>query len=803
MSIQWKSLLLIALFFSARLDASLVDEFRSLHQKNAAISDYDEIETKLFKELPSERSLLHFAFGKLHFQAGNQEKAQQHFSESLRLGTSLDQIASLDLARSYIATDKIPAAKVELNKVIQKRSYLKKQAQLELAGIHMKNGHHISARRLYRYLERRMRRDERYPEILWNLAKIELNSKRSYRACRWVRKLYSRKPEYEKLAHWSLDPKSIQIGDRKVNCNISRSHKKKRIRRFILAGMSDRAKKEIDDYVEKYRNKYTYESHLLSAYYLVQEGYPKEAFQILLPYYPSYQNDLDFLTQFAKASVRAGEYQAAVGAYYKAHSIRQRSRQGRFALYQAAFLSYQFQDYDGATRKFEEFVKKYRRSGLARQARQHLAWLKYLKKDYEGALAAYKDLRRYGYIGRSKQTKYWKAMSYYHLDDKEQAKKILNSLINEKSPTYYSVLAKARLLEMGESIVERQLAQADEESEAEILNNNDGIVSEAEESEETVAKMEELLEKEEEAKEDAADAALDPVAEPNGLAVLKAPEDKKVEDVILVEEFSTSSANKAFRRADDLIRLGFFDLARWELFQVEKYAKKDNERKKLIQQYEKIQAYHRSLHIAHHRFIRDRIKYGIDGVSGLWKSAYPQAFKDVVEKEASRKDLDPYFVWSIMRAESHFRVDAESPVGAQGLMQLMPYTAVKIAKKAGEPSPSVGDLRKPAVNISLGTAYLNRLMNIFNRSMPLVAAGYNAGPHRVKTWAKNFGNLSFDEFIEHIPFVETRNYVKKAIKNHYIYHRLYEKPKADAYVWLTKNLPYSFDGPAPARENWQ
>src|SRR5690606_5955015 len=127
----------------------------------------------------------------------------------------------------------------------------------------------------------------------------------------------------------------------------------------------------------------------------------------------------------------------------------------------------------------------------------------------------------------------------------------------------------------------------------------------------------------------------------------------------------------------------------------------------------------------------------------------------------------------IMRAESQYRTDVISPVGARGFMQLMPHTARQVAKLLDDGTYRERQLIGPEVNIRLGTRYLQRLLRKFENPIPLAAAGYNAGPHRVESWLSAFGNLDMDEFIEHIPFVETRNYVKKVVRNFGIYRDLY------------------------------
>jgi len=111
-------------------------------------------------------------------------------------------------------------------------------------------------------------------------------------------------------------------------------------------------------------------------------------------------------------------------------------------------------------------------------------------------------------------------------------------------------------------------------------------------------------------------------------------------------------------------------------------------------------------------------------------------------------------------------------------------------------------LLKPEVNIRLGTQYLARLGTKFKGQLPLVAAAYNAGPHRVEGWLVNFGHLDTDEFVEHIPFLETRNYVKKVVRAHTFYRRLYAKDQKSA-DFLAKGLGVPIPSRASTRESWE
>ena len=129
---------------------------------------------------------------------------------------------------------------------------------------------------------------------------------------------------------------------------------------------------------------------------------------------------------------------------------------------------------------------------------------------------------------------------------------------------------------------------------------------------------------------------------------------------------------------------------------------------------------------------------------------------------------------SIMRQESNFDVGAISPSGARGLMQLMPFTAKAVAKKLAVPV-SVPTLTVDAQqNMLLGTSYLREMLDRFGGSLPLAAAAYNAGPHRVDQWLVDNRDPRTDavamiDWLELIPFGETRNYVQRVLENVVVY----------------------------------
>ncbi|MDC8833113.1 transglycosylase SLT domain-containing protein [Alteromonas gilva] len=147
------------------------------------------------------------------------------------------------------------------------------------------------------------------------------------------------------------------------------------------------------------------------------------------------------------------------------------------------------------------------------------------------------------------------------------------------------------------------------------------------------------------------------------------------------------------------------------------------------------------------------------------KRRFPLAFADEFRQRASQHDVDQAFAMAIARRESSFMVDAVSPAGARGLMQLMPGTVNYISKQ----KVSYSSLLQPEQNLEFGMQYLKYLNDKLNHNPVLVSASYNAGWRRVLQWLPTEGEQELDIWIENIPYHETRHYVKAVMAYRYIY----------------------------------
>lgn len=154
------------------------------------------------------------------------------------------------------------------------------------------------------------------------------------------------------------------------------------------------------------------------------------------------------------------------------------------------------------------------------------------------------------------------------------------------------------------------------------------------------------------------------------------------------------------------------------------------------------------------------------------KLAYPLKYEAYITEYAEANGLDPYLVCGVIHTESHFDIEAESRVGAVGLMQIMPDTGEWIAKKMSMKDCSEAKLKDPETNIRMGCWYLKYLMDRFDGDMTLVLAGYNAGPNRVTQWLED-EKYSQDGKLTDIPYRETEEYVKKVENAKEMYRSYY------------------------------
>jgi soluble lytic murein transglycosylase len=746
----------------------------------------------------------YFAQGLWAHQSKDYKLSEEYLRKSIELKVESLAYAHYLMAQAYRLSGRYQESITHYQKTLDldPPQQLSLEARYELSEVLTLLDRPSPAHVQLKVLERRLKNTHRHPDVIWKLIGNELRQKQKWQACRWARLLYSRYPEYEKASSWGVDLPKNQYEDKELGCLVTTEEMRKRFRRLQLSGFPERARAEIEVIRQRAPPHARFEADMMLVDFLDYQGFVTEALALIMNHYQEYKGNFNYQHRLARVSAKAGEYPTAIGAYHKAYRLNAGSKKGREALFSAAFLSYQVQDYDGATTKFQDLIKRYPGSGLARDATWHLAWLRYLRSDYKGASEDFRALLKSSYRKRhrwiqpynNERTMYWLAMSEFKQKKFSEARELLTPLANQKNWSFYSIVAKERLEQIPQSVAPRLPAevQVTEAEVAVVLDTEGGptVSDEAEsESEETVA-----------------DSQLKQDDPPEQVAEVESAEEAREENKeasIIATEFKDPRLQARFDRAQFFILIGADDWARGELFEIERRTRNKNYLRRLMDAYRDMGFYNRTMYISEVYFPSERVGGGLEKAKDLWRFNFPQAYDNEVLDAAARFNVEKEFIWAIMRAESSYNKSVISPVGARGLMQVMPYTAARVSQLLNEKEYNNDALLNPMVNVRYGARYLARLNRKFASELPLSAAAYNAGPHRVDSWLSNFGNLEMDAFIEHIPFPETRNYVKKVVRNYVVYRTLYSGKEPVRMMSLVSPIAIKVaDRPAP-RENWE
>jgi soluble lytic murein transglycosylase len=257
-------------------------------------------------------------------------------------------------------------------------------------------------------------------------------------------------------------------------------------------------------------------------------------------------------------------------------------------------------------------------------------------------------------------------------------------------------------------------------------------------------------------------------------------------------DFSASEPNAAtarrIARARLLIDAGLPDLAEAE---VRFGAKDENEQPQLLamELAQSADSPYRALRIMK-SFSADYLALPIDKAPAkFWQMLFPLPYKNEVFVNARERGLDPFDVAALIRQESEFNPGARSRANAYGLMQLRPATGRMVGRQQGLRAVSTRSLLNPDISIQLGTRYLRQQLDNWDGDLYRTLAAYNAGPGRVREWLMWSDYREPAEFVESIPFTETREYVQAVLRNADIYKQLYSGRNALEPVEFRKTPP--------------
>ncbi len=226
----------------------------------------------------------------------------------------------------------------------------------------------------------------------------------------------------------------------------------------------------------------------------------------------------------------------------------------------------------------------------------------------------------------------------------------------------------------------------------------------------------------------------------------------------------TPVASKRNERVEVLIEIGLSKEALLELIQISKANSSLDDLLYIALKFQELGEYQYMVNLTERLSCAEKMR----------PLCYPRAYWDTVELLSKKHSVDPFLILSVVREESKFDLNARSNAGALGLMQIIPRTAYRLDHKLKLGITSASKIYNQNENLHLGTYYLSTLIKEFG-SYSYAVAAYNAGEETVRRWIQKGNYKSADEFIEDIPYNETRNYVKRILTTLFEYKRIYPK----------------------------
>lgn len=454
-----------------------------------------------------------------------------------------------------------------------------------------------------------------------------------------------------------------------------------------------------------------------------------------------------YLYLSCRSHARAGNTQGALSCYAEFDRQKKISPFLRMAAYYfRAQLLADEERWAEASSFFERVISYKRNNLLVQRAYWTLGWINLHSGNYEKAIPYFKSLMKRGPDGVEKgQGTYWLAKTYLKLGRKQEATQLYDKLRRDSPLSYYGVLSQNRVNELTHKI------------------------------------------------------------DLDSLPPFSSPERKPPMQIDLNEKelFSGSSLIQErlyLLQIKELAAIGLMEDARYLLNLLLKERKFSP--RILAQLYLEVQDYYQAIQLAYSQLGYDQTRFPKTNKEWFyWNILYPQAYAAWVEPLADKYSFNPYVLWAIMRSESLFRETIVSNAGAKGLLQIMPYTGKKLAEKLKLSAFDLDQLVIPEVNILLSSKYIHDLIFKMDGHLIFTIGAYNAGPHKVTRWMNQFQTSELDEFIERVPYVETRKYLMKNIHFLAVYTYLYHPNDSRFRV---ANVVHKTPNPLlnPDKENW-
>jgi soluble lytic murein transglycosylase len=459
-------------------------------------------------------------------------------------------------------------------------------------------------------------------------------------------------------------------------------------------------------------------AHLAYGKALRKERKHRRAIQSLTPVVqqcssPELRPQALYLLAYSQSVV---EPQAAISTYdtlardYPAHGYADD------ALFFEAWLLQRTGQLDAALARYEEAARSYPAGNFASEALFRAFWLHHRRGDRPAALAALRAVEQLPQASRTDEAlwraRYWLSRELEAQNELVAAISSYERIATERPATWYGMLARSRLARLSPVHLTRAKPSP---------------------------------------------AAQEPTNEPGELWPLP---------------LGPLAADPRFAAGVELIRLGLPGAGE-ELLAVDHRGLPEAPARLLFQILQR-SGRGRAARLVARVSLREEARGPLSPASRpIWEATWPLAFRPLIERHAKGARVDPDLLQSLIREESRFNPRARSATGALGLAQLMPATARQVAASLQMPKVTEQMLLQPADNIRLGATYLGQLLTHFEGNTAFAVAAYNAGPSAVERWRRALPEAELDEWVEHIAFEETRDYVKKVLGSYSAYKLLY------------------------------
>ena len=674
-----------------------------------------------------------YLLGHIHLEKNTPKKAIELFSESLKEYPEIEDYVRFSLAKAYAGDGQNEAALKQIEQLLKKfpRTVTYAQAQLLHANILIdlkKKEQAISVlQQASKRISKKSSLDEFktvLPEMISWLGQLYLELGQQNKAYAEYRKLYIYHPSdpltLESLTEMKRLESLPEVEPMPLNLD-ERSHRIKNLLKAVRYEQVITEIKEIPQSAAPLPADFYF--HQSRAYKSLRKR-PEaiKSLKTFLKKYPKHRRTGEAHYDIGRQLWNLNRDQKAIGHLKKAVAKNQVSNISIKSQFIIGRIHEGNKQYSQTLKQYNRLVSKFGNAEYAQWGAWRMGWVHYIRGHYQKAHDQFKEnARDYPAGDFIEYNLFWQAKSLEKMNQGETARKIYVSVTQKYPYTFCGIRARERLLKYSDPIpIEKKIPYA-------------------------VKKI----------------------------ALNESDKNSKIR----LSRALTPKEKKHHSRAVEMIRLGFYENAKWEILRLEKSVRKNQAGVMWLSNlYSQAKSFTQSVRLLH-LYKNYKTKNGEkDLPPQFWKYFFPLAYADTIREVSKTHNIDPYFVKGLIRQESLFEAEALSFAGARGLMQIMPATGKSLYGSGKHEKPFDEELLfEPDLNIKLGIKYLSQLNKRFGKNGTHILISYNAGPHVLKKWLKRFRKIDDpDVFIESIPYPETRRYVKHVLRNHGVYKLLYQ-----------------------------